>query len=91
MFVLIEFQSIINRLRISIPNIKKPWNFLFDTEVRQNLYHIQESPRDTPQAFQLSCVVNFEIGDFSITKKSENALCQYVKNSVLSLYAIGVW
>ena len=33
MFVLIEFQSVTNRFRSSVTNIKRIVNFLFDTEV----------------------------------------------------------
>lgn len=38
MFVLIELQSVKNRFRFSIPNTKKPWNFLSIVEVPEKTY-----------------------------------------------------
>ncbi len=37
MFVIIEFQSVINRFAFQVTNIKNPWNFLSIVEVLDNL------------------------------------------------------
>ena len=55
-----------------------------------HLYHKQLSPRFSSQAYRFSsCGIAENCPDSRAAKKSENALCQYVKLSVSLFYILG--
>ncbi len=92
MFVLIGFQPVINRFRFSVTNIKRIVSlFCSARKVLDYLYHKQKAHDLHRKRFVPFCGIAENCPDSRATKKSENALCQYVKLSVLSLYAMGVW
>jgi len=63
---------------------------LFIVEVLDYLLSQTRKPTDVTVSVFAFLSDSVEIVEIStIQKKSENALCQYVKLSVLSLYAIG--
>ena len=93
MFVLIEFQSVVNRFRSSVTNIKRIVNFVYSYQRFCNTCITNKKAHDLLASILVFLFCDtIEILQISGTqKKSENALCQYVKKFVLSLYAIGVW
>ena len=88
MFVLIGFQPVINRFRFSITNIKRIVSlFCTARKVLDYLYHKQKAHDLHRKRFVPFCGIAENCPDSRATKKSENALCQYV---IISVFLFGV-